>query len=323
MNRSPNEIDVPLGLVEKWELEIGDEDTAFGEVEEFPAALSVLGPDPLALMMVCKIRSSPAEHGFSIPHEIAVLINQKRASITLEDGYAWLSFYDLSGKSLEEVRGLFEQFARALKEQNLATGPGCTICGSLEGAELVFSGGKCSRVCEPCLAARLEEQEQKENERKRPSTFHSYALPWAVGLAGVGWMAFWVLIDLVLDYLNTNTIAVPSFVSVLVLLGLGMLLGAPVGLVLRKSGLGRRSPALASIIAVALAALLGEAFYISAYLYRHFGFLDLAAGFQVLVPFFSSYDSSWIAAKLFVAIAIGAGCFAAANEDQQTAGLPI
>lgn len=323
MNASRNEIDLALDLVEDWEFEIGDEDTAFGELAELPAALSVLGPDPLALMMVCKIRSSPAEDGFSIPHEIAVLINQKQASVTLEDGYAWLSFYDLSGKSLEEVRELFERFARALKEQNLATGPGCALCGSLEDAELVFSVGKCSRVCEPCLAARLEELEQKENERKRPSRFHSYALPWAVGLAGVGWMVFWVLIDLVLDYLNTNTISIPSFVSFLVLVVLGMLLGAPVGLVLRKSGIGRRSPALASFIAVALAAFLGEAFYISAYLYRHFGFLDLAAGFQVLVPFFSSYDSSWIAAKIIVAGAIGAGCFAATDEERQPAGLPI
>jgi hypothetical protein len=272
--------------------------------------------------MMCFKIVTPHPADFQIPHEIAVLINAKSASATLEDGYAWFSLYDLRGKSLEDIKDLFEQFGRALHEQNVSIGPACAVCGGADGAELLFSEGKCSRICEPCLTALLEERERIEAERNRPSSLHSYALPWVVALAGVGWMVFWVVIDMILDALKTDTIAMPQLIVIAILAVVGLVLGAPLGHVLRRSGTGRKSPLIVSIIAISLAALFGETLYVTVFLFRLIGEFDLTLGFELLVPFLQSYHPSWITAKIIVAAAIAFGCYHSASR-KDSVRLPI
>ncbi len=215
MNNSRRESDLAFDLVERWGFQIGDEDSAFGELLEIPTALMVLSINPLSLMIAYQI-ATPQPSNFQIPLEIAALVNAKRASVVLEGGYAWLSLYNLRGKSVEEIQSLFEQFGSALKEQKIVIGPGCAHCGTLEWAELIYSAGKCVRILRTLQTALLQQKEQTqqeqyrlEQERNRPSSSHAYALPWVVGLAGVGWMVFWVLIDVLMEYFDTNTISMP------------------------------------------------------------------------------------------------------------------
>ncbi len=92
MNTSRRESDLAFDLVEQWEFQIGDEDSAFGELLEIPTALMVLSINPLSLMIAYQI-ATPQPSNFQIPLEIAALVNAKRASVVLEQGYAWLSLY--------------------------------------------------------------------------------------------------------------------------------------------------------------------------------------------------------------------------------------
>ncbi len=78
----------------------------------------------------------------------------------------------------------------------------------------------------------------------------------------------------------------------------------------------------ATIIAILAASLIGEMLYVSVWFYRKFGEFDLSLGFKLLVPFFQSYEPSWIFCKLLVAAAIGLGCYFAA-ENRALVGMPI
>ena len=128
MSNLQEEVSIVQGLAEHWRFQVGDQESAFGEVEGVPSALTVLGYDPLSLMMASKIAAThPAE--VPLPDEIEERIGTRSASVTLEDGYAWLSLYDLGGKTADEVRGLFEEFALVLKDQGIAIGPECAVCG--------------------------------------------------------------------------------------------------------------------------------------------------------------------------------------------------
>ncbi len=324
MHNLEQEMSVPESLVREWNFQIGDQESAFGEMAEMPAVLTILGVDPLSLMMTYKI-ATPHPAQIPMPAEIAQLLETKSASVALEDGYAWLSFYNLRGKSAEAVRGLFESFGQALKDQGLALEPACSICGQREDAGLIYVEGKCTRICEPCLEQRLEEREAAEAALNRPSSLHSYALPWVIALAGLGWAVFWVLIDLLLDFFNVQVIEINAFTSVIfiVVAGvLGVLVGTPLGHVLRKSGSVRLSPLAVTIIAIGLATVIGEALYISIAIFRWIGHFDLTLGFQALFPWIQSYNPFWIICKLIVAGAIGFGCFQAASE-RESVGLSI
>ena len=319
-----NNLSLPEELIRGWGYQIGDAESAFGELMGIPVALTVLGVDPLSLMMAYKI-VTPHTAQVPLPAEIAKRVQTKAASVALEDGFAWLSLYHLDRHTAESVRGVFESFAQVLKQHGLALESVCAACGQPEDAGLLFVEGRCTRICETCLSHKLKERDEAEASLNRPSRLHSYALPWVIALAGLGWAVFWVLIDLLLDLFNTDMIEINAFTTIIlmgVLALLGYFVGAPLGHVLRKSGSARLSPVAVTAIAIGLAIIIGEALYVSFALFRFFGRFDLAWGFQALVPFFQSYHPSWIACKIFVAIAIGFGCYQAARE-RESVGLSL
>lgn len=320
MHDLEQETSLPEKLVRRWDFQIGDQESAFGELAGMPVALTILGIDPLSLMMAYKIPTPhPAE--IPLPAEIAKLVETKRASVALEDGFAWLSLYHLDGKSVETVGGLFESFAQVLQEQGLALHRVCAACGQPEEAGLLFVEGKCTRICEACLAERLEEREALEAQLNRPNRLHSFALPWVIALAGLGWAAFWVGLDLLLEFLNTQFVEI-NVLTMMILVVVGFLVGAPLGHVLKKSGTVRWSPLAVTVVAIGLAVFIGETLYVTYALFRWIRHFDLALGFQLLVPFLESYDPSWLGFKFMVALAIGVGCFITANE-RESVGLSV
>lgn len=307
-------------LVQQWGFQIGDRESAFGEMAGIPVALTILSVDPLSLMMACKI-ATPHPASVPLPGEIAKLVETKKASAALEDGFAWLSLYDLNGKSTEAVRNLFEAFGQTLKHEGLALDRVCAACGQPEEAGLFFLDGKCTRICESCLDQRLEERQQAEAALNRPSRLHSYALPWVIALAGFGWAVFWILVDWLLAFFNLQFVEINVFTITIVVV-VGFLVGAPLGHVLRKSGTVRWSPLAVTVICIGLAVVLGEALYLSYMFSRFLGQFDLAFGFQVLIPWLQNQDPSWLGLKFGVAIAIGIGCFTVANE-RESVGLSV
>jgi hypothetical protein len=307
-------------LVRQWGLQVGDKESAFGEMAGMPVALTILSVDPLSLMMAYKI-TMPHPAQVPLAADIARLVEAKKASVALEDGFAWLSLYHLDGKSTEAVRGLFESFGETLKQQGLASERVCTACGQPEEAGLLFLEGKCTRICESCLEQRLEEREQKQAALNRPSRLHSYALPWVIALAGLGWAVFWILVDWLLAFFNTQFVEINVFTITFVVV-VGFLVGAPLGHVLRKSGTVRWSPLAVTVICIGLAVVIGETLYVTYGLFRWIGQFDLALGFQFLIPFLKTYDPSWLGFKFLVAMALGMGCFAMATE-RESVGLSV
>jgi hypothetical protein len=320
MHDQEQELSLAEELVREWDFEIADQVSAFGELAGMPAGLSILAVDPLSLMLTGKI-ATPHPSEVPLPADIAKLVEAKKASVALEGGYAWLSLYDLQGKSAAAVRGLFESFAQVLKEQGLALESVCAACGQPEEAGLFFLEGKCTRICEACLDQRLQKQQEAEAALNRPSRFHSYALPWVIALTGLGWAVFWVAVDWLLNLLATDRFELNVFTMMIVVV-VGFLVGAPLGHVLRKSGTIRLSPLAVTIVAIGLAVVIGETLFVTYAVFRWIRQFDLALGFQLLIPFLETYTPSWIVFKFTVAVAIGVGCFMTANE-RESVGLSV
>src|SRR5262245_11051364 len=109
-------------------------DQAFGSIEGSPAVLTILGGEPLALLLAFKIRSShPAQ--IEWPDDIAALLEAKLAEASLENGVAWLSLDNVTGETAASIATWIASFARRLAEAGVALPDGCAECISRDGVE--------------------------------------------------------------------------------------------------------------------------------------------------------------------------------------------
>ena len=145
----------------------------------------------------------------------------------------------------------------------------------------------------------------------RGSVAHGLGLPMIVILTAVGWMAFWVTVDLMLEkranrVIVINQYAATALAAILGAVGYG--LGTFLGTALWRAGLSRVSPTVVAGGGVLLATLSGELLYVAACVFRQIGVLDLGLAWGALAPFVQSYPTLWIVGKLIVigAAAIGA-----------------
>jgi hypothetical protein len=303
-------------LVELLYLQPGDEDSDYGEVQAIPVTLTVLGVDPLSLMFAFKISSADPE-SLIVPEETALLIRTEKATFSCEDGFAWLSFYDLNSHSSVAIQELVERFAEALDKSELSISQGCVSCGFEHDVELLYIEGKCTRLCTTCLERRYEEREVEKDELNNPSLLHGFGLPIVFFFTAVGWGVFWFLSTILIRRLRIIEISyITTMLVGVISCGVGFCLGRPIGKFLRKSGFARKSPKIVSVCVVISACIIGEVFYIVLDVFKQVGVFDIRFAFQILVPVLQTYDPIWIVTKLLVVAAISVGCAVAAVPKQ-------
>lgn len=308
-------------LISRLKFQPGGPDRAYGEVRGNPTTLTVLGGDPLALLLSLKI-VSPHPESISLPAEIASLVAVGRTEASLEDGFGWLTLKDLSGLSSAEIACLVESFGEALAAGGLTFAPGCVACGCLEEAELVHAEGRCSRLCPACAERLVTHRQESERALNQPTVFHAFSLPLVFLYAAGGWLVFWFLIDLLLEWWQPDEIALPDvLLGLLILLlgGIGLALGYPLGACVRRSGVIFRSPVAATLLTVIPAALVGELLFITASVFWRAGFLDVVLAAQLFIPFVTSYPVSWVIGKLLVIGGLALGCYLGAKAEKKVA----
>jgi hypothetical protein len=297
-----------------------DPEYLFGEIKGSPVSMSVIGVRPLALLLAFRIRSddsmmvdSVESESVRLPKGIAALVDCGKAKVSIEDEYAWLSFYDLGGRSAEEIRDLILSFAEAIEEAGFSLAPGCAKCAGQEDVELLFHEGRCSRLCRSCVAESLQEHQsaQAQTDRKFNSFGFRHALllvPATIGMA-VGWMVFFCIVDLLLRWLKTNVVVIPGGIGVLVLLAFfgacGWAFGYPLGRTLGRLPLALYLGPLAAV----LACVVGEYFYITATIYLSARVFDPALAARILPEWVKNYAPSWILLKFLLCGAVIFGVY--------------
>lgn len=310
-------------LVAELHLQPCGPNAAFGEIQGQPVTMTVLASEPLSLMFAFKI-VSPHPEDFDPPAVIQVLMAEGSAKVSLENGMAWLSLYNLNGVTREVIQTVVDAFADGLSAARLALPSGCATRDCQGDAQVVHIEGRTSRLCANCVEALYAEREQIEQQLNSASYWHSFGLPVIFLLAAGGWMVFWLLIDLVLQWLKVNVIVFDEFTTLVFIAILGAFgygLGMPVGAFLRRSALAQISPKVMSVIAVLLVAFVGELFYVAICIFRMTGVVDIGLAWQSFVPFIRSYPGWWIAGKVISTAAIAAGAIVA--NEKQTAALRV
>ena len=294
-----------------------EDDSTCGEISEYSVTMTILGDDPLSLMFVFWTESA-VEVPVSLPQRLQSFVENDTAQSSYEDGFAWLSLYDLSGETAESIQQLLTEFAQALNNAGLVSPRGCVDCGREDTAELTLLEGRAVRLCPGCGDRLFEERDRREKELNRTSVRHGLAIPMACFYVVCGWAGFWTLLDHLLR-LAKGVIWIDIFTVIMgicVFGAVGLVLGIPLGWTVRRGGLAQFSPKIVSVTVVALSVLFGEIFYIAISIFRIINVFDLDLALQMLRPVMQAYPAEWIIAKLLTTGAIAVGCHIAATAKK-------
>lgn len=308
-----------VNLIERLGFSVGDQEHAFGDIHGNPVVMTILSADPLALLLAFKI-VPPHPDRIALPEAIQSLVEAGAAEVSLENGMAWLSLDTLRGESTDSIQALVEGFAGALSGAGLTPRPGCLSCGFPGEVHHLYAGGRCTRLCSLCTANVLKQRDREERRLTTPGLLHVLALPLAFLYVCVAWWIFWPVVDAHMKPWNIDAGAHPGLEGFLgvgvVMAALGSVVGYPVGLFLRRFGLGRASTPAACFKTVVLAVLVGEFLYVQVGIILHAGVLDLVFAVKEFFRVVGDYPPNWVAAKIVVCGAIGAGCHAALDVNQ-------
>ncbi|MEX0700521.1 MAG: hypothetical protein WD069_00350 [Planctomycetales bacterium] len=302
-------------LVAELGFVVVDQDTALGQMRGIPTALTVFAADPPGLM--CQWRVNPTGIETQTVMDLLEGVPQERAALSIEDGCAWLTLYDARSLDGATIRLLFEQVADALQSSDLAPGPGCVRCGRVEDAQLMYVAGRATRLCPGCLTDAAQERQCLEAQLNRPSLASTLGLPGAAIYVAAGWAGFWTVLDLALEHWRIEVVEINRFTMFLfwgALVAIGIALGWPAGVTVRRSLAFGRMPRVASVLFILAAATAGEILYVALLLLRMVGVFNLRLAAQLLPQVLDSYTKFWISCKVALLVATAFFCAASASQ---------
>jgi len=302
-----------ISRLELTVLNVGD--TAIGAFGDTPVTVTVLSMEPLGLLCAFNVNCDSGD--LPLPADFAAEWSSESYKTSVENGRAWLSLYDLTGRSVDEIAALLERFHQCINGAQMTVGPGCVRCGCLHDAKVMHIEGRTTRICPSCLEQAIADKHDREAQLNGMSLSAMLALPAAILITAGCWALLWFVVDLAVDWLRIRVVEINQL-SVLVLMvlfaGAGAALGMPLGKMLRKSGAVRIAPVLLSCVVVIGAVAVGEIGYVALMVLRTFGVLDLNVAAKWLGPVVASYTGFWITNKVLCAIAVGGFCLATAGE---------
>jgi hypothetical protein len=309
-------------LVNSLGFTAADEHTAIAELHGVPATLTVLGTDPPAVLFGFRVNPDGLQTGTVADR--ARGLPDDAAALSFEDGYAWLSLYNLEKLPPDAAPRLVADIAAAIASTDLALPAGCFHCGAPD-APLAYADGRPARLCPQCVTSAAEEHREREAELNRPTLGATLAVPGAGLFVAAGWAVIWTLLDFALDRWQIRVVEINQFSAMIGLLAIGIVgacLGWPLGATLRQSIALRHAPRLMSGLATLGAALLGEIFFVAARLFLLAGVFDVGIAAQLLPQVVAAYTGFWVACKLLLAGAIGVCCGMSASQ-RKTASFAV
>ena len=292
-----------------------DDATMLGEPEGVPATITVLDVAPLALMF--QFRIDPNGTQAQIVSDLLDGATEDEATVEINGNVAIFSMYELPGTNNESIGLLIKHIASTLSSTDFAIDPGCLKCGEVESAELLYAGGRPTRLCEACHAEAIELKEKLEEHLNRPTRASSIVLLGAVIYGFMAWGLFWAVIDIALHHWQINVIELNRFTSMLglmVIAAVGFGVGHPIGHTVSRSIALQKIPRLSGFLIALGVTVAGEVLMLTLLLLYDFGIFDLWFTIHFVGTYVSRYSGFWILCKLTLSGSIWFFCSDAAAK---------
>ena len=304
--------DVFDSLIHRFRLIRANTEEYYGEINDQPAILTVLSASPPAIMFKIRINSED-EVGMEWPDALSELLADKKINVSVENGYGWLTVYDLSDFDVEAVDNLVVHFMQTVEDYGLSLGLGCAVCGNSNPGEIYYSDGNVDRLCANCLEAR---RQQRSDEHMKSSQLSTSAISWCLlGVAGfaIAWALIWFVYDYVFILYGTDSIDVPDVVlgggGLVVVAALSMTIGLP----LRRFGIGNKVILMitASIVAT-VSFVLGEILLSIMWVFKNVRAIEILASIRYCIFVWTSEPTIFEVVKIMLVIGsvIGVGIIA-------------
>ncbi len=289
-------------LTNKLQLYQAEPNEFYGERGGQPLVLTHLNTDPPAIIFKIRVNIEN-KHEINISECAAELSNQDKINISIENGYGWLTIYNIHDYTSEDVIVLLDLFLQILVENQLNLDEQCAICRNKKSIIVYYSESKVSRICETC--ADLIEQQRLEKEKKLSLLKYIYSIFIPVGIIifALGWVFFWFIYDMYFVLSGANSIDFTDIALIGVSFLAAVAMSWPAGFVLKKLHIWKH--ALLVIIASSLVLtgfLLGEIISLSILIYREFKIVDIVGAIQSLPYFWKESSEGAIIIKFLILI---------------------
>ena len=302
-------------LIRELQLNQAGPDESYGERGNQPLILTYLSADPPAIMFQIRVNTEN-KHELHISEYVSELSEQDDIKISVENGYGWLTIYNFSDYTIEDVVGLLDLVLQALVDNQLNLDEKCAICQNSKDVTIRYSEGKVSRTCESCAGLVEQKRLEKEKELGRRKYIYAIFIPVGVIIFALGWVLFWVLFDWSFSLSKVDSVDITDIGLVGVSIVVAIALGLPVGFLLKKLCIWKHN--LLAIIATSLVIMgfvLGEIIHLSILIYREFRVIDIMASIQSL-PYFwkNSSEGAFIITVVILIFSIVIICIVAKTK---------
>jgi len=274
----------------------------FGSRDGQPLVLAVIGWDPPAVLFKVRVNTT-ANTPVPLPKALTDLAGTRVVNVSVENGYGWLTFYDLRRVSAQDVLPRLDDLLSALRSQGLNLAPQCVSCGRGGLEDVTYRDGSVTWMCSDCLAKKEREKEIADEQRELRAPPWGIFLPLAVVGSALCWALVWFLFDLLFVVLKTDEISAPGEVMVLAAVVVALPMGISVGYLTRKSRISFVLPAhVAAPLLMLGAAIVGEGLYLSYVIFRKVGILQLAVAIRALPAVFKAYPEGMAGLKVMLLV---------------------
>lgn len=289
--------------------------TLLGDPEGVPTTITVLGGDPLSLLL--RFRVDP--HGTEMDAIRALLDGaaEEEATVEFDGSFIVFSMYNLGGADNGSIRSVVTHLARTIQATDFAVEPGCQQCGEVESARLLYADERPARLCDECTADAVRRRQELEAELNRPSLAATFGLAGAVTYGAIAWGLFWTVVEFVFRWLRIRVVEI-NYLTVLIgaatFAAVGYAVGRPIGRTIQRSIALRRVPQLSSALIVPCVGVAGEIVLLTILLLWDAGIFNLAIAANFVWAFVSGYSPFWIICKLALLGFVWFFCTGAAAE---------
>jgi len=308
--------DVFKSLICELDLIQANAEEYYGEVNEHPIILAVLSADPWSIMFKVRVNSED-EHNLEFPEVLSELVAEEKINVSVENGYGWLTFYNLSDFSVETVLNLLISFSKTIEDHKLNLGLECAVCKNSDSGEIYYSDSKISRLCPNCLE--VKKQQKLDKEKKLFEISASSVLLSLLGVVGFAfiWAFIWLLYDYMFVLYGTDSIDVTDVALAVGSLTVISVLSLTIGFPLRRFSIRKRAILIfAASVLVTISFISGEILVATIWIFKELQVIDIIASIKYSIFLWRGEPSMFKAIKIMLFIGSVVGIYFIAKKKK-------
>jgi hypothetical protein len=303
-------------LASELDLTLANAEDYYGQIKSHPVILTSLGSCSPSVMFKIRINSED-QHNIELPEELSESLAQEKINISIENGYGWLTIYDLSGFNAKDVSGLLDIFLQAIEINDLNIGTGCAVCKDESTGQIHYSDGSINRLCPDCLKAKQQQRTVEQNKSCEIKTSSILIIFSGFVCFSVIWAAIWFLYDYMFELSHTDTIEVPDVVIGGAILIAILVLGATIGIPLRRLKIRNKILLIVTASLLTMTSfVLGEVLNTMAWVFKYNRIIDISASMQIYIDGWQDEPPIFKAIKVLLVVLSIAVIYVIAKKEK-------